>query len=262
MEQWLISPGGWTAPLSVMGAIIALIGAMMLDQVRSAVAGFQRAPSAWSVNRRIIAGHIAAAPLSALALAAAMQAQESSARALWGAVALLLYLALGWTLPRRELVRAQQKRKRIRSLIPSFISFLRTALIGPDSRPMILRRYAQRDDRRLQPMQEVALAALSLVETRNRLPFEALLEVARDVGVPELVDVALVLAQAEKQGSNPIPVLEQIETLITQILQDEFRQVIEKRKLYLLALGALSVVGILIQILFVIVVGGGVLERF
>jgi hypothetical protein len=37
---------------------------------------------------------------------------------------------------------------------------------------------------------------------------------------------------------------------------------IERRKLYLLALAALAVVSVLVQIIFVIVMGSGVMERF
>lgn len=261
MDQWLAAPGGWLAPISAMGACLALAGALLLDHVQSTIAGFRRTQGSWSIQLRMIAGHLAGVPIAIVLLVIATQQPDATARALFAALALLAYLFLGLVLPRRPIVQAQQERRRIRLLLPSFISFLRTALYGPESRPVILQRYALRDDARLKPMQDVVADALDLVTSRGRLPFEALLEVARDRGVPELIDVALVLRQAESQGSDPRPVLEQSETLIAQILYDEFRKMIERRKLYLLALGALSVVGILIQILFVIVVGGGVLER-
>lgn len=261
MNEWLATPGAWVAPFMAVGALLIGAGAMMQERVRSSIAGFRRAPGVWTIRQRIIAGHIAGVPAAGIAIAAAMQTTGMMSNLLWG-VAALAYLTLAWVIPRRPAVQAQQTRKKIRALLPAFLTFLRTQLYGVKSRPEILMLYVERDDPRLRPMQDTVSAALDLVRNRNVLPFEALRTVAFDTGVDEFIDVAQLLAQAERSGSDVRHVLEQSASLIAQVLESEFRQMIERRKLYLLALGALSVVGILIQILFVIVVGGGVLERF
>lgn len=262
MRDWLVAPGGWLAPFMVAGALLIGLGAMMQERVRSSIAGFRRAPGAWTIRQRIIAGHVAGVPLAAIAAYAAQTTPESMQRTMFWGLALLLYLACAWVLPRRPLVREQQVRKKIRALLPSFLSFLLTQLYGVKSRPEILLLYVNRADARLEPMQEAVRSALHLVHERNALPFEALHTVAVETQIPEFIDVTQLLAQAERTGSDVRHVLDQSATLIAQVLDSEFRQMIERRKLYLLAFGAFSVVGILVQILFVIVIGGGVLDRF
>ncbi|MGB9754893.1 hypothetical protein [Roseiflexus castenholzii] len=256
---WMMAPGAWVAPLALAGVLVAAYGIGMNERVRTSLIGFRAASGTWSIRQRIMVGHIAAAAIIVPLLGVAWNDRDMT---LEGAIALGVYLLLGWSIPRRPVVHLQRERRQIRRLLPSFLSYLRVSLSGYDTRPNIFKRYIQRNDRRLIAMQRVLSDALSLMESRRLLPFEALLQVARDRGVAELIDIAQVLAHSERQGSDPLPVLEQSNALLEQIQDDEFRQMIERRKLYLLALGAIAVVAILVQILFVLVIGGRVLERF
>jgi hypothetical protein len=256
---WLMAPGAWVSPLALAGVVVAAYGIGMNERVRASVIGFRAAPGTWSIRQRILAGHIAAAAVIIPLLAVTWNSKDMT---FTGMVAIGVYLLFGWSIPRRPLVQLQRERRQIRRLLPSFLSYLRVSLSGYDTRPNIFKRYIQRNDRRLVAMQRVLIDALFLMDSRRILPFDALLQVARDRGVVELIDIAQVLAHSEQQGADPLPVLEQSGALLEQIQEDEFRQMIERRKMYLLALGAIAVVSILVQILFVLVIGGRVLERF
>jgi hypothetical protein len=183
-------------------------------------------------------------------------------RLLLATAALGIYLYVGIVIPRKPVTNRQREQKRLRQLTPSFVAYVRVALAGYDAPPVLLERYLMRPDDRYASMQRVVADALNLVHDRGILPFDALRRIARDRGCQELIDVTEALAQAEAEGSDPQAALLAQETTLNQVLHDEFRRTIERRKLYLLALAALAVVSVLVQIIFVIVMGSGVMERF
>jgi len=257
---WVGVPGLWTAPFVFLGAAIVAFGVHQLDVVRSLTLGFQARRSSWSITTRILIGHIVSIPVAGATLILS-RFTEPPLLYLCYATALLSYLAIAWVIPRRPLVQEQQERKQIRLLLPSFISYLRASLSGYEPRQVTLKRYASRQDARLAPMQRVVWDALDLMQS-GLLPFAALEKVARDRGVSELIDVAILLRQSEVKGTDPIPVLNDIQVTLDQILYDAFREMIERRKIWLLLVSAMAVVSVLVQILFVVVVGSGALSRF
>jgi hypothetical protein len=94
------------------------------------------------------------------------------------------------------------------------------------------------------------------------LPFAALRRVARARGCQEFIDIAEALAQAEVEGTDAETALAAFEATLTQVLQDEFQRMLERRKIYLLVVAAFAlIIGILGQILYVMVAGSGVLGR-
>jgi len=258
--SWVGVPGAWVTPFILAGAVIALFGLSLIESVRSLTAGFRRQQSTWTISTRILVGHLVSLPVAVVTIVLARFA-DAPLELLFYASALLSYLAIAWVIPRRPLVQEQQERKHIRLLLPSFISYLRASLSGYEPRQTTLLRYATRQDTRLAPMQRVVMDALDLMQA-GMLPFAALEKVARDRGVRELVDVAILLRQSELKGTDPLPVLTDIQATLDQILYDAFREMIERRKLWLLLVSAMAVVGVLVQILFVVVVGSGALSRF
>jgi putative copper export protein len=81
-------------------------------------------------------------------------------------------------------------------------------------------------------------------------------------GCRELTDVAEALAQAEAEGAGVETVLAAHQTTLEQILEGEFKRMVRRRSMYLLLMVAISlVVGILINLLFVMTGGGSVLTR-
>ncbi|MGQ9828779.1 MAG: UbiA family prenyltransferase [Roseiflexus sp.] len=263
MSDIFIVPGVWTAFIGVAGVLIAVIGMMQIDHARALASGLRTLPSRWGMTGRFVLGHLAALPLATVpALLIVSAGVDGMPRLLLATGALGIYLYVGIVIPRKPVTNRQREQKRLRQLTPSFVAYVRVALAGYDAPPVLLERYLARPDDRYAPMQRVVADALHLVQDRGILPFEALRRVTRDRGCRELIDVTEALAQAEAEGSDPQVALLAQETTLNQVLHDEFRRMIERRKLYLLALAALAVVSVLMQIMFVIVMGSGVMERF
>lgn len=263
MIDIFVAPGIWTAFASIAGVLIAVIGVTQLEHARALASGLRTLPSRWGMTGRFVLGHLAALPLaSALILLIASAGIDGMPRLLLATVAFAIYLYVGVIIPRKPVTARQQEQRRLRRLTPSFVAYVRVALAGYDPPPAILERYLMRPDDKYAPMQRVVADALRLVRDHGVLPFDALRRVARDRGCSELIDVAEALAQAEAEGSDPQTALLAQETTLNQVLHDEFRQMIERRKLYLLALAALAVVSVLVQIIFVIVMGSNVMGRF
>ncbi|GIW00373.1 hypothetical protein [Roseiflexus sp.] len=263
MIDIFIAPGVWTVFASIAGVLIAIIGVAQIEQARALANGLRTLPSRWGMTGRFVLGHLAALPLaSALILLLVSTGIEGMPRLLLATVALAIYLYIGVIIPRKPVTARQQEQKRLRRLTPSFVAYVRVALAGYDPPPMLLERYVMRPDDHYAPMQRAVADALRLMRDHGVLPFDALRRVARDRRCAELIDVAEALAQSEAEGSDPQTALLAQETTLNQVLYDEFRQMIERRKLYLLALAALAVVSVLVQIIFVIVMGSNVMGRF
>ncbi len=263
MIDIFVAPGIWTVFASIAGVLIAVIGVAQLKQACALASGLRTLPSRWGMTGRFVLGHLAALPLaSALLVLIASAGIDGMPRLLLATVAFAIYLYVGVVIPRRPVTARQQEQRRLRRLTPSFVAYVRVALAGYDPPPLLLERYLLRLDDRYAPMQRVVADALHLVRDHGVLPFDALRRVARDRGCSELIDVAEALAQAEAEGSDPQTALLAQETTLNQVLYDEFRQMIERRKLYLLALAALAVVSVLVQIIFVIVMGSNVMDHF
>jgi hypothetical protein len=263
MIDIFIVPGIWTVFASIAGVLIAVIGVTQLEHARALASGLRTLPSRWGMTGRFVLGHLAALPLaSALVLIIISTRIDGMPRLLLATVALAIYLYVGVIIPRRPMTSRQKEQHRLRRLTPSFVAYVRVALAGYDPPPVLLERYLLQPDDQYAPMRRVVADALHLVRDHSMLPFDALRRVARDRGCPELIDVAEALAQAEAEGSDPQTALLAQETTLNQVLYDEFRRMIERRKLYLLALAALAVVSVLVQIIFVIVMGSNMMERF
>ena len=109
-------------------------------------------------------------------------------------------------------------------------------------------------------MQMVVQESLHLVASERKRPFEALALIAIARGSQELRDVAESLAQAEQQGADVRPVLEQQEKTLMLLLEDDFKRMLERRKIYIMGLAAIGlVVGVLANLLYVMIIGSGVL---
>jgi hypothetical protein len=264
MTDILIQPGAWAVAASLAGLLLAVAGLAQLERARALAAGVRGLPTRWGMAGRYALGHLAALPPAALLLLATVTGGvDGTPRLLLVTLALGCYLYLGVVVPRKPVTLAQQERRKIRALTPGFVSYVRVARAGYDAPPDILARYVKRPDPRRAPMQRAVAEATLLMTHQGLLPFDALRRVARARGCQAFIDIAEALAQAEVEGSDPEAALAAHEATMTQVLQDEFQQLLERRKLYLLAVAAFAmVVGILGQLLFVMVVGSGVLGRW
>ena len=264
MLDLLIQPGAWAVAVSLAGLLLAVAGLLRVERARMLASGVRLLPTRWGLGGRYVLGHLAALPLAALVLlVGAAGSVEGLARLLFGALALSIYLCLAIVVPRGPVVEAQRERRRLRALTPGFVSYVRVALAGYDAPLDILGRYAARPDRRRAPMQRVVAEAIELIHDRGVLPFEALRRVARARGCQELIDIAEALSQAEVEGADPQLALAAYEATLAQVLQDEFQQLLERRKIYLLVLAAFAlIVGVLGQLLYVMIAGSGVLDYF
>ena len=125
-----------------------------------------------------------------------------------------------------------------------------------------MRRYTDRPHPRLAPMQALVAEALQTGADLRLCPFAALSLVARGRGCRELSDLADALAQAEAEGGRIEQVLAAQQQTLELILQGEFKRMVRRRTMYLLLMVAVSlVVGILVNLLFVMTSGGGALAR-
>lgn len=261
MQQFFLLPGAPFYAAAVAFALLAFAGVLLMDRQRVAVVGYQTAPTSLSMSRRLLIGQLVAAPIAAMLLLLVVVTNMSgNARLLVLVGALLIYLYAGLVVPRKPIVERQKQQRQIRALTPPFINFLKVALGSFESPSDVMKRYTERQSTKLRPMQEVVQSALDLKDRDRLRPFSALATVARGSGCRELIDVSDILAQAESEGGEFQSVLEAQQQTLEAILQDEFKRMLRKREMYILLLSAISlVVGILINLLFVMTGGGTVL---
>lgn len=262
MIDLLLAPGAPFYALSLAAVLAAAIGALRLETTRRALVGFSTLPARWGLRGRFVLGQAAALPLATvLLLVAAASGTRGNVRLLLLVAAGAIELYVGVVVPRRPLVQAQQERRRLRRLTPGFVSYVRIALAGYDAPATLLSRYVARPSERLLPMQRLIAEALTLMNARRLRPFEAVCVVARARGCQELTDVVEALAQTEREGTDVQSVLAAHAATLEALLTDEFTRLLKRRTLYLVGLSALSVVGILVNLLFVMTGGGTALSR-
>jgi hypothetical protein len=256
-----VTPGMPYFTAAVAGAILAALGLLFMERRQVAVAGMQIAPSPTSMSRRYLVGNLAGLPIAAaIALLVIAANIQGNTRLLMLAAAIAVYLYLALVIPRRPLVKRQKDAAMLRKLTPGYISFVRVAL-GSFEAPMdIMRRYVARPVKQNALMQELVGEAINLGLDKRLRPFAALSTVAKERGCRELTDVAEALAQAEAEGGRIDTVLIAQQATLELILQSEFKRMLRRRTMYLLLMVAISlVVGILINLLWVMTGGGSVL---
>jgi hypothetical protein len=260
MESLLIAPGAPYFLGSLAGCLLAGLG-LALMAPRTSPAGLV-APRL-SPAARLATGQIAGFALAALLVLTVVAGDvRGGARTLLLASALGGYIGLGLALPRRPIVRRQREAAALRRLTPGLIAFIRVGLGSFESPTAIMARYIAQPHPRLAPMQQLVAQAIQIGQDRRLRPFAALAAATRPVGCRELNDVADALAQSEAEGSSVETVLSAQQTTLEQILQGEFKRELRRRAMYLLLMVAVSlVVGILVNLLFIMTRGGAALTQ-
>jgi hypothetical protein len=257
----LLNPGAPFFFVALAGALLAAIGLLYMEQARLVMIGVRSLPSKWGMGGRFLLGNLAAVPLAAVVVIAGLASgAEGNMQRLFFGAALALYLYLGVVIPRKPIVAAQKEAKKLRSLTPGFVNYIAVCLAGRDNPSDLLARYIERFDDRLAAMQRVVTEALELREQRRYNAFEALRIVARQRRCQELVDVTEALAQSETEGTSPLKALDAQEGVLTAVLEDEFKQMLNRRQVYLMIMVALGLVfGVLGSILWFAVAGSSIL---
>ncbi|RRR67113.1 MAG: hypothetical protein EI684_19500 [Candidatus Viridilinea halotolerans] len=261
MPSLLIAPGTPYYLAALGAACMALLGASLKQRNSSSMP--PRASSGFAAFTRLfmgqVAGGVTATMLIGFALASGAAGNQ---RLILFAGALAAYLTLGMVLPRLPQLRREREAAALRRLTPGFVAFVRVALGSFESPIAIMRRYVRRPNPRLAPMQDLVDEALAVGADLRLRPFAALSHVANSRGCRELSDVAATLAQAEAEGARAETVLAAHQETLELILQGEFRRLIRRRTMYLLLMVAISlVVGILINLLFVMTGGGSAFQQ-
>jgi hypothetical protein len=159
-------------------------------------------------------------------------------------------------------VRRQREAAALRRLTPGLIAFVRVGLGSFESPTAIMGRYVAQANPRLAPMRQLVAEALQIGQDRRLRPFAALAAAARPRGSRELTDVAEALAQSEAEGASAETVLAAQQATLELILQSEFKRELRRRTMYLLLMVAVSlVVGILINLLWIMTRGGAALMQ-
>ncbi|ABY34137.1 MAG TPA: hypothetical protein DEF43_08285 [Chloroflexus aurantiacus] len=209
-------------------------------------------------RQRLIIGQSSGLLIALLCFGAAL-----SGGIIWVGLGLAAYLALGLKWARQPQRDQQRLSQELRRLTPGLIGFIRVALGSFEAPSLLLRRYCAQATPRQAPMRSLVAEALALSEEQRMRPFAALAEVARRSNCRELIDATAALAQAEAEGTPVEMVLAAQQQTLEALLQGEFRRLIRRRTVYLLLLTAISlVVGILLNLLFVMVVGSEVFAVF
>lgn len=261
MPSMLLVPGMPFFLLALAGTLLAALGLTSLPRRPLALTG---AGMPWRSASRFVLGQVAGVVAALLlVLSAVISNAAGTTLLLVLALALASYLGLGVVLPRRPLVQREREAAQLRRLTPGFIAFVRVALGSFEAPIAVMRRYVERPHAAWAPMQALVGEALQISLDRRMRPFAALAAAARERGCRELNDVAEALAQAEAEGGPIETVLAAQQHTLELILQGEFRRMLRRRTLYLLVLVAISlVVGILINLLFVMTGGGAVFSAF
>lgn len=257
----LIAPSTPYLLMSLAGALMALLG-LSLGELRP-LATVDGALSRLDRAGRLVAGQVAGVvAAAALLLVALAGGDRGQLRSLLVLGALATYLALAVLLPRADERRRAREAARLRRLTPGLIAFVRVAMGSFEAPIEIMRRYVARPHPRLAPMQALVAEALQTGADLRLRPFAALSLVARGRGCRELSDVVEALAQAEAEGGPVEAVLAAQQETLELILQGEFKRMVRRRTMYLLLMVAVSlVVGILINLLFIMTAGGSALVR-
>ncbi|HMQ31448.1 MAG TPA: hypothetical protein PKD53_12020 [Chloroflexaceae bacterium] len=260
MFDLLVAPGAPFYALALAGALLAMLGAALAPS-RPLLVG--PAASHLGAGGLLVAGQLAGVSVAATLLGLAIAGgAQGGARALLICGALGAYLGLGVALPRRPTARREREAAALRRLTPGFISFVRVATGSFESPLAVMRRYTRRPQARLAPMQALVAEALQVGADLRLRPFAALAAAARPRRCRELTEVAEALAQAEAEGASVEAVLAAHQETLELLLQGEFRRMVRRRSMYLLLMVAVSlVVGILLNLLFVMTGGGTVLTR-
>ncbi|PDW01555.1 hypothetical protein [Candidatus Viridilinea mediisalina] len=261
MPSLLIAPGAPYYLAALAAAFMALLGARLQPRQPSYAA--PSAASRFAGIGRIVAGQVAGAVSAAMLIGLALASGATgNQRLMLFAGALAAYLTFGIVMPRLPQIRREREAAALRRLTPGFVAFVRVALGSFEAPIAILRRYVRRPNPRLEPMQNLVDEALAVGADLRLRPFAALSHVANNRGCRELSDVAATLAQAEAEGARAETVLAAHQETLELILQGEFRRLIRRRTMYLLLMVAISlVIGILINLLFVMTGGGSAFEQ-
>lgn len=99
-----------------------------------------------------------------------------------------------------------------------------------------------------------------IVNQQRVLPFAALATVAEAYGCEPLINVTSLLQQSEQEGSSPLDALNRLQEAVDWMLYENFRLMLERRKMYLLGVSAVAVLAVVGQILFVAIMGSGALD--
>lgn len=251
----------WLSPLPALfaGVLLIVVGFWEMNQA-TAFGQILRNPKQWSamdVRTRMIVGNSVGIPCGLLILWLAHG--TSWQWMMWG-IALVVMVGLGWSVPRRPIQMRVELRKALARLTPSLISHLRIGLSTGDPPLALLRSYLAIPDHRLRPMQQVVEEALMIVNQQRVLPFAALATVAEAYGCEPLIDVTSLLRQSEQEGSSPLDALNRLQEAVDRMLYENFRLMLERRKMYLLGVSAVAVLAVVGQILFVAIMGSGALD--
>ncbi|MEI8308523.1 MAG: hypothetical protein WCF99_15800 [Chloroflexales bacterium] len=256
MEDLLIVPGAPYFLGSLAGCLLAGLG-LTLIAPRPASTG----PAVPHLS--LATGQIAGISLAALLLLTVIAGGiQGAARSLLLTTAIGAYLALGLVIPRRPIVRRQQEAAELRRLTPGMIAFVRVGMGSFESPTAIMSRYVAQTHPRLAPMRQLVAEAIQIGQDRRLRPFAALATAARPRGCRELTDVADALAQSEAEGASAESVLAAQQATLELILQSEFKRELRRRTMYLLLMVAISlVVGIMINLLWIMTRGGAVFTQ-
>lgn len=251
MTNIFLNPGFPSYLIGAAGVLLALIG---LRGLHLQPVGLATTPRGWTMRTRFLLGQIVGCMVAAILLAILTQTTDTFQLALLVSLGIAAYMYFGFVLPRKPVVQAEQRRRKLRKLTPGFVSYVRVALAGFESPAHILERYTTRLDSRTAPLREVTGAALEVMQRQRQRPFAALRDQARITGCRELIDLSEALAQAEAEGAAIDKVLQQHEQNLLAILDDEFKRMLKRRTMYLLLMVAVSVVvGVLGNLLYVMV---------
>lgn len=251
----------WMVVVPALLGSVMIVGAGLWELAQATPVGVTLQPrqwwQAWSPRRRLVLGNLMALPIVTVLL---LLGRETAWQWIAWLVGLAIYLLLGWSIPRRPEQQRRELERRLKQLTPSLINHLWIGLSTGEPPVAVLQSYLARPDRKLAPMHAVIRDALTIMELDRILPFAALHQATRVYGCPVLTDTATILMQAEHEGSSPLAALTRLRESVERMVYEEFRTMVERRKLMLLGVTGIAVLAVVGQILFVAVVGGGVLD--
>jgi len=252
--------------LSVLPYLLGMVGSALLATLGVIVHRDTRISETTPLNTtdlrtRYLLGNSIGIPLAGLLAALVVAGNvEGTHRTLLLIGALALYLYLGLVLPRRPLVLRQQRARQLRRQTPGFMGFIRVSLLSLESPIDAMQRYIARPQSHRSALQGVVTTALRVSTEQRVRPFAALAIVARRHACRELIDLSDALAQAETEGGKIDRVLAAQQAMLEFILSSEYKRMIRRRSIYLLLLVGISlVVGILLNLLWVVTVGSSVI---
>jgi hypothetical protein len=262
MDNVLINPGAPYYFVTLAVALGAVLVLTMLSQRQMVFTGLRTLPTRWGQRGRYALGHLVALPLVLLLVfTMSMLGAEGNLRKLLLVSAGAVYLYAGWVVPRKPLMQAREERDAILWVLPAFVQKVRVGKRYQEDHTAILRSYVRRPDRMRQALQTIISEALTLAEREKVPAFAALLTVARERRCQELTDICAALASAEVQGSKGLDqTLAVYQEMLTAIRNDVVKRRIARNGLKLTGASAVGlVVGVWIQILWIMIAGSGIL---